>query len=93
MLEALADSYRTKRKDIEEQAENFKSGLRQYCSVGLEAKPSPLKPEDIIESARALASAVDRVHGGFGRRGPKFPNPMDVALMLRGWRRRGQRRP
>ncbi len=87
LLLGLADAYQTRPSEIEEQAENFKTGLRQYCSVGLDSKPSTLKEDDIVDSARALASAVDRTHGGFGRRGPKFPNPMDVALMLRGWRR------
>jgi uncharacterized protein len=91
LLQGLADAFATKRVDIEEQAENFKTGLRQYCATGLDAKPSAFEAKDISDSARLLAGIVDSVHGGFGKRGPKFPNPMNLALMLRGWRRTKER--
>jgi uncharacterized protein YyaL (SSP411 family) len=87
LLRGLADAYANKRSDIEEQAENFKAGLTQYCATGLDAKPSTLEVKDIVDSARLLAGIIDPAHGGFGKRGPKFPNPMNLALMLRGWRR------
>src|SRR5262249_50860648 len=37
---------------------------------------------------KGLASAVDPQHGGFGG-APKFPNPMNLALLFRGFRRSG----
>ena len=48
-----------------------------------------LKPEDVVTAARALGSRLDPDFGGFGRSGPKFPNPMQLSLVLRGWRRSG----
>jgi len=90
LLQGLHDAYANKRSDIEEQAKNFKAGLAQYCATGLDAKPSTLVPADIADSARLLTGIIDPVHGGFGKRGPKFPNPMNLALMLRGYRRSGE---
>ena len=87
LLQGLAEAFTNKRADVEEQAANFKAGLAQYCATGLDAKASTLEVKDIVESARLLAGIIDPVHGGFGKRGPKFPNPMNLALMLRGWRR------
>ncbi len=87
LLQGLADAYVNKRSDIEEQAANFKAGLAQYCAAGLDAQPTTLEVKDIVDSARLLAGIIDARHGGFGKRGPKFPNPMNLALMLRGWRR------
>ena len=91
LLEGLHDAYANKRADIEEQAKNFKAGLAQYAATGLEAKPTSLVAADIADSARLLAGIIDPVNGGFGKRPPKFPNPMNLALMLRGYRRSGEK--
>ena len=57
-----------------------------FRSHGLDAAPAAFVPEDLAVLAEAMLSRMDPVHGGFGR-APKFPNPMNVALLLRAWRR------
>ncbi|MFL5320658.1 MAG: thioredoxin domain-containing protein, partial [Myxococcaceae bacterium] len=86
LLLALSDAYKNRRQDIEEQSQQFKEGLAHIASYGLDANSSELKPDDIVSAAQSLEREIDRVHGGFGG-APKFPNPMNVALLLRGWRR------
>ncbi len=86
LIDRIADSWRTRRGDVEAQAEEFREGLTHLSRYGLEAAPNEPRPADIVEAARKLEQEIDRRHGGFGG-APKFPNPMSVATMLRGWRR------
>jgi uncharacterized protein YyaL (SSP411 family) len=90
LLQALADAWRTRRSEVEEQAREFERGLAYVARQGLEGQPGALRAADIVSAADALEAEVDRVHGGFGG-APKFPNPMNLALLLRGFRR--SRRP
>ncbi|MEW5739677.1 MAG: thioredoxin domain-containing protein [Myxococcota bacterium] len=89
LLENVARAWTTERAELEQQAEAFKEGLTEFASYGLDATPGTLKADDVVSAARHLSRRVDRVHGGFGHAGPKFPNPMNVALLLRGYRRSG----
>jgi uncharacterized protein YyaL (SSP411 family) len=89
LLKALAEAWTTERNEVQSQAARFEEGLKEYVSVGLDAPAGQLKGDDVAGAAALLESRVDRKHGGFGRSGPKFPNPMNVQLMLRGWRRSG----
>jgi uncharacterized protein YyaL (SSP411 family) len=86
VLEALHTAWETKREDIQRQSEEFREGLGELASYGLDAAPGALKPEDVVAMGEAMLRRVDMVNGGFGG-APKFPNPMNVALMLRAWRR------
>jgi len=52
------------------------------------AEPSPLSDDLPRNALSALLRAADRQHGGFGG-APKFPHPMDLRVLLRGWRRFG----
>jgi uncharacterized protein YyaL (SSP411 family) len=88
VLEALHDLWANDRPKIAEQARQFKDGLSQLSTYGLEAAPGALTVDDVRASAEALGGEVDPVFGGFGS-APKFPNPMCVALLLRGHRRGG----
>jgi uncharacterized protein YyaL (SSP411 family) len=47
-----------------------------------------LEPDLIRNAIRVLASAFDRIHGGFGS-APKFPHAMDVRLLVRAAKRFG----
>ena len=86
LLEALHQAWTTKPQEIEQQAASFREGLGELATYGLEAQASALQPQDITAAGAAMLGRVDPVHGGFGR-APKFPNPMNVALLLRAWRR------
>ena len=85
VLEALHTAWKTKPEDVRRQSEEFREGLGELASYGLDASPSVLAPEDLVSMGEAMLRRVDTVNGGFGG-APKFPNPMNVALMLRAWR-------
>src|SRR5262245_61947001 len=90
ILSALADAWAKERTQVLQQAGQSRAGLHHSVSVGLEAKGGPVRGEDLVNAAARLEAKVDRRHGGFGKSGPKFPNPMNVQLLLRGWRRSGR---
>ena len=87
LLRGLNDAWKNRRNECEEQALEFEKGLKHYVSLGLDGKASAAKVSDIVDAAELLAQGIDPRHGGFGTRGPKFPNPMNLALLLRGFRR------
>ncbi len=86
LLVALADAYKTRPEEVRTQAAQFVSGLRHLSTWGLEAPEADLGPEDVKAAGVELFGQLDAEHGGFGV-APKFPNPMDVALLLRATRR------
>jgi hypothetical protein len=88
VLEALHDAWEAKRDDVLRQSEEFRAGLGELASYGLDAAPAALKPEDLVTMGESMLRRMDTVHGGFGG-APKFPNPMNVALLMRVWRRGG----
>jgi uncharacterized protein len=88
LLEALSRAWTEERDQVLEQAGEFKNGLRQLATYGLGTLVTPVSGDDVAAAGRALARALDPVEGGFGG-APKFPNTMDLALLLRAWRRTG----
>jgi uncharacterized protein len=86
LLRALDDAWKTERSQLLSQAERFTEGLGFLSAYGLDAPPSELTAEDLVRAARRLADEVDPEFGGFGG-APKFPNPMNVSLLLRAFRR------
>jgi len=87
VLSAVADAYRTRRDDVEQQARMLGDHLRaQLASPAGEADPERRQLESAVARLRA---AFDRVHGGFGG-APKFPPPMVLEFLLRAWRRSGE---
>jgi uncharacterized protein YyaL (SSP411 family) len=88
LLASLRDAWVNTQGEVQRQARLFEEGLGERASYGLDAAPGVLSAEDVVAIARSMVQQVDPVHGGFGG-APKFPNPMNLALMLRGWRRGG----
>ena len=88
LLDALSRAWTEERPKVLEQAGEFKNGLRQLATYGLGDLMTPVSGEDVTATGRALVRALDPVEGGFGG-APKFPNTMDLALLLRAWRRSG----
>jgi hypothetical protein len=86
VLQALHEAWTTKRHEVNSQADAFREGLGELASYGLDAAPSAFSPSDVVDMGERMLRHVDPVNGGFGA-APKFPNPMNVALMLRAWRR------
>jgi len=86
ILRAVGTGWREQRDELIQQSKQFESGLSRLASAGLESSASELSGRDIVSAAADLEGLIDWKHGGFGQ-APKFPNPMNVALLLRGYRR------
>ena len=86
VLAAVADAYRGRRSEIEQQAGLLADHLRAQLAVPAgERDPA----RDQLDAAVArIGASFDHVHGGFGG-APKFPAPMVLEFLLRAWRRSG----
>src|SRR5215469_10890412 len=88
VLQSMADLYRTRREDVEQQAEEFRKLYRRQSEVSLRLPTDiplssvALDPEILEQAADRLLAMVDAVNGGFGR-APKFPHPMGLEYLLR----------
>jgi uncharacterized protein YyaL (SSP411 family) len=89
LLESLERAFKEQRDEVDRQAEAFKEGLTEYAAQGLDAGAGAFTGDDVVTAAKGMGLRLDPVHGGFGNTGPKFPNPMGLAAMLRGYRRSG----
>ncbi|HEU4450880.1 MAG TPA: thioredoxin domain-containing protein [Gaiellaceae bacterium] len=80
VLQAVAEAYRSRRSDLERQAETLVDAIRQAS----ERPPSgePLTPALLAGAAPALRRLFDPVEGGFGP-APKFPAASTIDLLLR----------
>jgi uncharacterized protein YyaL (SSP411 family) len=86
VLEAVADAYRSRRAEIEQQGRALTDHLRNQLAVPAgRIDPGRLQVDGAV---RRLAASFDPIHGGFGG-APKFPAPMTLELLLRAWRRTG----
>src|SRR6202012_3955709 len=71
--------------------EKIANNVRALASVLAQSSRAKSAEGDISSElldqiAERLAQAVDPVHGGFGQ-APKFPNPSNLELLWRGWKR------
>ena len=89
VLSAVADAYRTRRAEIEQQA----GALATHVSDQLGVVAGARDPErHQLEAAVArLSGAFDAAHGGFGG-APKFPPATTIEFLLRAWSRSGSQR-
>jgi uncharacterized protein len=86
VLAAVADAYRTRRADVEEQAGTLASHLQSQ--LGPPAGGTDPERQQLDAAAARLAASFDGTHGGFGG-APKFPAPMTLEFLLRDWHRSG----
>ena len=84
VLLKLAEIYRTRKGDLQGNAENITVSLRQMGAI--ESPTGALKAEWMERAAQELKERFDASWGGFGR-APKFPPSMALMLLLRSWRR------
>ncbi|HKV86105.1 MAG TPA: thioredoxin domain-containing protein [Ktedonobacterales bacterium] len=87
LLRSIATLYRTRRDDVERQAEEFRQFYARRGSVKIElplaaGADSVLQPDALAEAAERLLGEMDAVEGGFGR-APKFPHAMAIEFLLR----------
>jgi len=86
VIDAVADAYRSRRSEVEQQAGMLASHLEAQLAVPA-GERDPVAGQ--LEAATArLAASFDPLHGGFGG-APKFPAPMTLEFLLRSWWRTG----
>ncbi|MGH2558215.1 MAG: thioredoxin domain-containing protein, partial [Thermomicrobiales bacterium] len=89
VLEAVSDTYRNRREEVVENANQIRNYLVQASATS--PKRDPLNAEVVDQAVRGLARAFDPENGGFGA-APKFPQPALVEFLLRTHRRTGDER-
>ena len=88
VLKAVADSYHNRRGDVLESADRIAGRLAPPAG-----SPNEMLTESILQlGTQRLGSTFDWTHGGFGG-APKFPQPMTLELLLRGYARIDQSIP
>jgi len=86
VLSSVADAYRDRRADVEQQAGMLAAHLQTQLAVPAgDRDPERRQLDDAVVR---LAASFDSAHGGFGG-APKFPPPMTLEFLLRAWRRSG----
>jgi uncharacterized protein YyaL (SSP411 family) len=84
ILISVAEAYRTRRDEIEENAESVLGELRRLDRVAPPGgkEDGDLRFEIAEHAANHLLRTLDPVHGGFGNK-PKFPPSMTLSFLLR----------
>jgi uncharacterized protein len=87
ILLTMAELYATQRGELEEQAEQLATYLRQNSGAPLRSlsgvpELSGVSLDLLVGAGRELADDFDAIHGGFGS-APKFPNTMSLEFLLR----------
>ncbi|GAC1652236.1 MAG: thioredoxin domain-containing protein [Gemmatimonadaceae bacterium] len=86
ILTAVADSYASRRSDVER---TVRSMRELYAASHERALPTgELTPAILDRAVTELVQRYDPMHGGFDR-APKFPQTMALDFLLRHWRRTG----
>ncbi len=86
ILGAVADAYRIRRTEVEQQANALADHLRSRLAVP--AGTQDVEARQLDAAVARLAATFDATRGGFGG-APKFPPPMILEFLLRAWRRTG----
>ena len=82
VLLAVANSFKQKRNEIAEQAENLTQHLLNTNNLNADDDTSFLKQETLNIIAQNLVNVSDKEWGGFGQ-APKFPQTFSVIYLLR----------
>lgn len=83
VMEAVVETYRKKRADVENTAKNLAADLSRNMFEAMAAEPDLLSETLLDMAAENLLRRVDPVHGGLSRGRPKFPNPVNLEYLLR----------
>ena len=67
----MLDAYRSRRGQVEAQAQAIRKVLDTHLDESAPGQPSPAL---LTEAEQQIARVFDPVHGGFGSQ-PKFPHP------------------
>lgn len=88
VLLAVSEAFKTKRSEIEEQANNLTDHLHQSNQFGMEAVNALVPVDELFTEKQAdditlaIMGQADKEWGGFGR-APKFPQTFTIQYLLR----------
>lgn len=85
VMQGVAEAYRERRAAVEQSAEALTQSLDREL-LGIGADESGLNRDLLDAALERIGKSHDRVHGGFGG-APKFPQPMALEFLLRGYAR------
>ncbi len=82
VLEGIAEAWRARRSEVEEQAEAIADAVRERLDAP--RGPVAIGAGEIGRAIQGLLTMLDRVNGGFGggQSGPKFPQPVYLEFLL-----------
>jgi uncharacterized protein YyaL (SSP411 family) len=81
VLASVLDAYRSRRGQVEAQAQAIRNVLHTHLD---ESTPGEASPGLLKEAADHIARLFDPVNGGFGSQ-PKFPHPGAITFLLYRW--------
>jgi uncharacterized protein YyaL (SSP411 family) len=81
VLASVLDAYRSRRGQVEAQAQAIRNVLDTHLD---ESAPGEASPALLEGAAERIAGLFDPVNGGFGSQ-PKFPHPGAVTFLLHRW--------
>ncbi|RMF77958.1 MAG: thioredoxin domain-containing protein [Chloroflexi bacterium] len=85
VLEGVADAYQNKRHEVEQSAGQVVDSLDR-STLGIGGSDDALNADLLNNAMTQLRQTFDMTHGGFGS-APKFPQPMNLELLLRQYAR------
>ncbi len=81
VLTGLAEAWKTRRSDVDAQAEEMAGAMRRFLEDRARPSDAPPGAEVALRSLESLSRRFDRTWGGFGD-APKFPTPSNLYLCL-----------
>ncbi len=90
LLTSLADAYENRREDVLQSAKSVREYLQAATGASMPESETSSGAEILDRAAESLLSQVDRRFGGFGG-APKFPQTMNLEVLLRYHHRAGDR--
>ena len=88
ILMLMHDFWTNRRPEVTESSNSLVDAIARFTSPSFEQ--TELNASLLQRAEKELLSSLDRVHGGFGG-APKFPHPMDLRVLLRCWKRFGNK--
>lgn len=82
LLENISLLYKTRRKDLEEQAESLTNGVKSEDIIKTKMETGPFAPEDLTAAVALMEKQFDLKDGGMNG-APKFPMPVIYGFLLR----------
>ncbi|HLZ65768.1 MAG TPA: thioredoxin domain-containing protein [Aliidongia sp.] len=86
ILRGVANHYQQSPDKVARNVSALANGLAEQAAA--RAAEGAIAPDLLNQIAERLAKNIDPIHGGFGQ-APKFPNPSNLELLWRGWKRAG----